>query len=484
MAGAAGRTKLLNVDTMNPNIRVMEYAVRGKVPLEAMKIKQELEQGSTRYPFKKVLFANIGDCHAMGQKPITFVRQVLAASVMPDLMSKNLFPSDVVERARSILQSASGQSLGSYTDSRGLHVVRKHVAEFLQKRDGFPADIESVYLINGASEGIKQIMKLAIQRDRRVGFLLPIPQYPLYTACISENNADVLPYYLDESNNWEISVEALRRSVAEGRKHCEPSMMICINPGNPTGQLLNEENMRQIIQFCHEEQLVLLADEVYQENVYKEGAKFVSFKKVLKSMGPTYDKFQLVSFNSISKGYFGECGLRGGYMELIGFDSAMMGQIYKMASAMLCATSAGQTVTDVLVNPPCPGEPSYKTFQEERGAVLSALRRKAKLVTEGFNAVTGVHCNEVQGAMYAFPRINIPEAALADAEANNMQLDEYYCFMFLRETGVCVVPGSGFRQVPGTWHFRITILPPEEDIKLLLQKFAQFHTKFVQRYSR
>ncbi|KAL5467500.1 hypothetical protein EMCRGX_G031741 [Ephydatia muelleri] len=471
---------------MNPNVRVMEYAVRGKVPLEAMKIKQELEQasGSTKYPFKKVLFANIGDCHAMGQKPITFVRQVLAAGVLPELMSKALFPSDVTERARAVLQSASGHSLGSYTDSRGLHVVRKHVAEFLEKRDGFPADMDCIYLINGASEGIKQIMKLAIQCDRKVGFLLPIPQYPLYTACIAENNADVVPYYLDEDNNWAISVDTLRKSIAEGRKHCEPSMMICINPGNPTGQLLNEENMKQIIQFCHKEQLVLLADEVYQENVYKEGAKFVSFKKVLRSMGPEYDKFQLVSFNSISKGYLGECGLRGGYMELIGFDSAMMGQIYKMSSAMLCSTSVGQTVTDVLVNPPRPGEPSYKTFQEERGSVLSALRRKAKLVTEGFNAVPGVHCNEVQGAMYAFPKINIPAAAQADAEANNMQLDEYYCLMFLRETGVCVVPGSGFRQIPGTWHFRTTILPPEEDIKLLLQRFAQFHTNFVQRYSR
>ena len=69
-------------------------------------------QGSAKYPFKKVLFANIGDCHAMGQKPITFVRQVLAAGVLPELMSKDLFPSDVTERARAVLQSASGQSLG------------------------------------------------------------------------------------------------------------------------------------------------------------------------------------------------------------------------------------------------------------------------------------------------------------------------------------------------------------------------------------
>lgn len=71
-----------------------------------------IPQGSTSYPFKKVLFANIGDCHAMGQKPITFVRQVLAAGVLPELISKDLFPSDVTERARTVLASTSGQSLG------------------------------------------------------------------------------------------------------------------------------------------------------------------------------------------------------------------------------------------------------------------------------------------------------------------------------------------------------------------------------------
>ena len=84
-------------------------------------------------------------------------------------------------------------------------MVRTHVAEFLERRDGFPpADVECIYLINGASEGIKQVMKLAVQHDKRAGFLLPIPQYPLYTACIAENNADVVRERVGGglSNSW------------------------------------------------------------------------------------------------------------------------------------------------------------------------------------------------------------------------------------------------------------------------------------------
>jgi aspartate/methionine/tyrosine aminotransferase len=82
--------------------------------------------------------------------------------------------------------------------------------------------------------------------------------------------------------------------------------MVVINPGNPTGQCLNEENMKDIIKFIHKNKLLLMADEVYQENVYAENSRFTSFRKVLLSMGPEYEDAQLISFNSISKGFFGE----------------------------------------------------------------------------------------------------------------------------------------------------------------------------------
>lgn len=89
-----------------------------------------------------------------------------------------------------------------------------------------------------------------------------------------------------------------------------------INPGNPTGQVLSRDNIEEIIKFAYKEQLFILADEVYQDNIYATGSKFYSFKKVLVEMGEPYSSLELASFMSCSKGYMGECGLRGGYAEV------------------------------------------------------------------------------------------------------------------------------------------------------------------------
>ncbi|MCI31637.1 alanine-2-oxoglutarate aminotransferase 2, partial [Trifolium medium] len=93
--------------------------------------------------------------------------------------------------------------------------------------------------------------------------------------------------------------------------------MVIINPGNPTGQCLSAENLREVLQFCYDENLVLLGDEVYQTNIYQDERPFISSKKVLMDIGPPLSKeVQLVSFHSVSKGYLGECGQRGGYFEM------------------------------------------------------------------------------------------------------------------------------------------------------------------------
>lgn len=479
--------KALTFENMNPRIKNIEYAVRGKVPIEAMKIQQQLKKGSTMYNFDSILFANIGDCHAMGQKPLTFARQLLSACVNPSLIHTNdSLPSDVRERAKVILDDCSGGSVGSYTDSRGIPVIRNNVANFIGQRDHIPATLDDIYLINGATEGIKAILQLCLLDDEEAGVLIPIPQYPLYTASIAELGAYPIKYYLEENNNWAITIEQLRKSISASKEHCKPRMMVVINPGNPTGQHLSEENMKEIITFCQQEELVLIADEVYQENVWAEEAEFKSFRKVLLEMGQDYQDVQLVSFNSTSKGFFGECGIRGGYMEMTGFDEQVMEQIYKLFSTKLCANSAGQVITDVLVKQPQPGDPSFDLFEEEKQSILQSLNRRATMVYEKLNSIDGVSCNKVDGAMYAFPRVEIPESAIeaASKEDPNIQLDEYYCLELLRQHGVCVVPGSGFGQLPNTWHFRTTILPSESDLKNMLEKFEIFHKDFIKKHGK
>ena len=105
------------------------------------------------------------------------------------LLTKGVFPADVCERAKEILTSCSGGSLGSYTDSRGISHVRESVAKFLSQRDHIQAKSDDVYLVNGASEGIKMVLLLCQMRGESAGVMIPIPQYPLYTATIAEQGA-------------------------------------------------------------------------------------------------------------------------------------------------------------------------------------------------------------------------------------------------------------------------------------------------------
>ena len=103
-------------------------------------------------------------------------------------------------------------------------------------------------------------------------------------------------------------------------------------------------------------------------------------------------------------------------------------------------------------------------------------------MTELFNSIDGITCNEVQGAMYAFPRLHLPAKAIEAAKAKGQSPDAFYCFALLEATGICTVPGSGFGEKPGTYHFRTTILPQVEELKEVLGRFRDFHMQFLAKY--
>ncbi|XP_069588280.1 alanine aminotransferase 2 isoform X2 [Ranitomeya imitator] len=482
--GAAGR--VLRLETMNPAIRKVEYAVRGPIVSRAVELEKELQQG-VKKPFSEVIKANIGDAHAMGQKPITFLRQVSAICLYPELLNDNKFPDDVKQKALRILQACGGNSLGSYSASQGIEVVRQDVSRYIERRDGgIPSNPDNIYLSTGASDSIVTMLKLLVsgQGRSRTGVLIPIPQYPLYSAALAELGAVQVNYYLDEEKCWALNVTELQRALHEARKHCDPKVLCIINPGNPTGQVQSRKCIEDVIRFAAEENLFVMADEVYQDNIYAEGCAFHSFKKVLFEMGPKYsDVVELASFHSTSKGFMGECGFRGGYMEVVNMDCAVKQELTKLVSVRLCPPVPGQALLDMIVNPPQPGEPSYKQFMAEKQAVLGNLAEKARLTEEILNGAPGIQCNPVQGAMYSFPRIQIPERAVRLAQSEGQAPDMFFCMKLLEETGICVVPGSGFGQRDGTHHFRMTILPPTEKLKSLLERLKDFHQKFMQEYS-
>ncbi|KAI9640640.1 alanine transaminase [Ciborinia camelliae] len=473
----------LTINNINPHVKEAKYAVRGALAVKSEEYRAKLAKGDKDLPFDTVISANIGNPQQLDQKPITFFRQVLSLIEYPPLLEKEDvllnalgYKKDVIERARWLLKEVG--SVGAYSASAGATGIKESVAKFIERRDGFPADPKDIYLSGGASAGVNTLLHI-ICAGPNTGVLVPIPQYPLYTASLSVLNAKCVPYYLDEARNWGTDLQAIKDSYAAAVKEgTDVRAIVIINPGNPTGASLPPQDIEAVIKFAAEKKLVVMADEVYQTNVFK--GKFHSFKQILRdlqSKNPkTYDNVELASLHSISKGMVGECGHRGGYFELCGFDPDVVEQIYKFVSISLCAPVIGQCLVELMVNPPKQGEPSYELYRKEYDNIFSGLQKRATALYEAFSQMEGVECPEPQGSMYLFPTIHLPKKAVEAAKKEGMDADEYYCHKLLEATGVCVVPGSGFGQRENTLHFRTTFLAPGTE---WVGRISKFHEGFM-----
>ncbi|KEF63506.1 alanine transaminase [Exophiala aquamarina CBS 119918] len=490
---STSRLRSLNIDNINPHVKAAKYAVRGELAIKSEEYRAQLKHKNpptppdSPLPFDTVISANIGNPQQLDQKPITFFRQVLALLENPGLLeneealkSSFSYKQDTIDRARWLLREIG--SVGAYSQSAGAPGIRQSVADFIERRDGFPSDKDQIYLSAGASSGVNTLLHI-ICANPKTGVLVPIPQYPLYTATLSILNARCVPYYLDESHAWgtdlNVIKEAYDKAVSEGT---DVRAVVIINPGNPTGASLPEQDVEAVIRFAAEKKLVVMADEVYQTNVFV--GKFHSFKQVLcklqKASPGTYDNVELASLNSVSKGMVGECGHRAGYFELVGFDEEVRAQIYKFISIMLCPPVIGQCLMELVVNPPKEGDPSFELYNKEYNGVKNGLKERAQALYEAFKEMEGVEIGEPQGSMYLFPTIHIPQKAVEAAKKADRSPDEFYCLRLLDATGICVVPGSGFGQKPNTLHLRTTFLAPGTD---WVGRWTTFHKEFLEKYN-
>lgn len=477
----------LSLATLNPKVTSAQYAVRGELVIKAMEYEKTIQTAReasrpSGLNFDRIIYCNIGNPQQLQQKPITFFRQVLALVDYPQLIdhpsSPAIFPPDAIARARAILTSEPGGT-GAYSQSQGIAIARRHVADFIAARDGHPASPDDVFLTEGASAGVAAVMKMLI-RNENDGVLIPIPQYPLYTATLSLCGGRAVGYYLNEKKGWGLEISEMKRALAEARsKGIEVRSVVVINPGNPTGQNLSEADIRGVVQFCQEEGLVMCADEVYQANVYKDGDRFTSFKKVVRDM---QSPIQLFSFHSTSKGVIGECGRRGGYLEITNIPGEVKEQLYKLVSIGLCSNLNGQIMTDLMVAPPQPGDVSYPLYNQEVTAIFSSLKRRATKLAAALNSMKNVSCTSLDGAMYAFPSVKLPPAAVQAAQAAGKEPGTWYALELLKATGVCVVPGGGFGQEPGTQHIRTTFLPPEEAMDDVIARMRKFNDELMTTY--
>lgn len=470
---------MINIKDVNTNLLEAQYAVRGKIVIRA----QELEaQG------KRIIYCNIGNPQALKQKPLTYIRQVLSLLEYPDLMNnpeiQKIYPADIIKRAKLIMEK-NPTGTGAYTQSAGVAFFREAIAKFISQRDNIPADKDRIVLTDGASKGVQAALTLLLKGPND-GIMIPIPQYPLYSATIALYGGKQIGYFLDEGNTWQLNekilIESIEKAISNG---VNPKAIAVINPGNPTGAVLSYDNIKMIINFAKKYNLTVLADEVYQENIYHQNLKFYSFAKVMHDLNEK--NITLFSFHSVSKGFFGECGHRGGYFEVRNIPDDVFAQIIKLQSISLCSNVDGQIVTYLMVSPPQPGDESYEQYVKERDGIMHELKTKAEIIGRELNKIEGMYTENPQGAMYAFVKFELPHKKGVDV--NSMSADDRYsyeskrdndyCMSLLEETGICVVPGSGFGQLPGTLHFRTTFLPPRDEIEDLVKLIKNFHLNYV-----
>lgn len=133
-------------------------------------------------------------------------------------------------------------------------------------------------------------------------------------------------------------------------------------------------------------------------------------RKVLHELGEPYSNtVELISYNSVSKGMMGECGLRGGYFETHNLTDRAEEMLYKLKSIELCSNTIGQYAVELMINPPKKGVESdscVELYNKEYQTVFNGLKARAKLLTHSFNSMKNISCTEIEGAMYGFPRVH------------------------------------------------------------------------------
>ncbi|XP_022920052.2 alanine aminotransferase 2-like [Onthophagus taurus] len=480
-----GFNKRIGLDDINPNLLGnFAYGIR-IFSDRAFEIEDELKKGIKK-PFDKVIHATLGCCHSGGQQPITFIRKLLAGIVCPsnNLELKDL-PEDIKEKTNKFLKSVPGGSIGSYSQTNGIPLIRQLAAKYIEERDEINnVDWKNIYLTNGASGGVFNLLTLLqdTTKEKKVGVLTPIPEYPLYSTILDALGMTNVGYYLDEDNQWGVNIKELQLKLNEAKSKCYVKAIVVINPGNPTSQVLSKSNIEEIIKFANEHNLMIIADEVYQMNIHNDNLKFYSFHKIIRNLNLSPNNITLASLMSASKGFLGECGLRGGYVHIYNMDKEVQKVFEKLLILGLCPTTFGQAALYSLFSTPKENDPSYELFLKEKTQIQMELKIKAKMTEDAFNGMEGFSCTRIDGALYAFPKITFPEKVLKAAQSRNENPDNMYCRELLESVGVSAVSGSSFGQKPGTYHIRITLLQPVCVMRELFEKIYNFHQNFLNKY--
>jgi alanine-synthesizing transaminase len=331
-----------------------------------------------------------------------------------------------------------------YSDSKGIFGARKAVMHETQRQGIAGVTLDDIYLGNGASDLISTATNALL--DNGDELLLPMPDYPLWTAATSLSGGKPVHYLCDEANGWMPNLADMRAKITPRTKG-----IVVINPNNPTGVLYSDELLQGIVQIARDHGLVIMADEVYDKVLY-DGIKHTA-------MASLSDDVLTLTFNSLSKSYR-SCGYRAGWMVVSGDKRQATDYIegLNMLSNMkLCSNVPGQWAIQTALG----GYQSINDLVGEGGR----LRRQRDLAYELITAIPGVSCVKPQAALYMFPKL--------DPKVYPIKDDREFFLELLKETRVMLVQGTGFNW-PQPDHFRIVFLPHEDDLREAVGRIAKF----------
>ena len=357
----------------------------------------------------------------------------------------NAYDFDTPEYVKKALHEAIDHRLNGYADSQGFLRLRAAVVG-QNKRRGFDSTPEQVVVTNGLSEAVNFTYASVLNPGDEV--MAPSPTYPQYEALAKFYGAKNVYYELVEENEFQPDVDDLRRHVTAKTK-----AIVLINPNNPTGSLLPEKEVKKFLDFAGEHKLVVMADEIYSEMTYDEPA--VAAASLSKDV-------PIIAMNGLSKNFLAP-GWRMGWVTFCNFpDDDVKKTFIQLCRLRLSASYPVEYASAVALEDTAAYEPARKTMVE-------TLRRRRDLAFKRLNEIPGMSCVKPGGAFYAFPQIHDEKGVFAD--------DKQFTYDLLNENGVLTVFGSGFAEKPGTKHFRIVFLPPEETLEAAFGEMEKFMRK-------
>ena len=338
------------------------------------------------------------------------------------------------------------KNLNGYAPSSGI----KEAVDAIEReaeRKGI-TNVHDIFVTTGASEAIDICLTALVNDGENV--LTPTPGYPLYTAIASKLQMMENPYYLDESNGWLPDIEDIKSKINDKTK-----AIVLINPNNPTGSLYTRENLQQIVDLALEHNLVIFADEIYDKLLF-DGKKHISIASLNKDVS-------CITFGGLSKNYMVP-GFRIGWGIVSGRKEVLSDFIEAVNKILRARLSANHPEQYGI-------KPSLEGNQDHLTEGMKKLTRRRDLTVEMLNAIPGISCVKPEGAFYAFPRLEMK------------QPDAHFVGELIRETGVVIVPGSGFGQVPGTHHFRVVFLPNEQILEKAYKAIGEFFVKYQEKFA-